>query len=276
MTDFNCWQSPPAYLLVVKTHQPGHHAALHRRTPVIPHNILVQLPVNFNRIVLRLALVRTPRARLARSKHRRVDGGEGDVIPTRQAGLVEMHRTAGIGHHLPVDEHPDMSRRLQDIHALERVLGVDVHRRVLLEPLVHAGEIDLHEPSQLRGGAGEVVGEGEDVVGGFLANAEGELLGEGWAVGGRSKGLALDDLEGSLFRAFEQAGLGDVELGIERVFPDETGLRGLEDVEPVVENFHHAWRWEDFGRSVRSEFEGEFLEAGGGDVSMDIAIRFIV
>lgn len=64
---------------------------------------------------------------------------------------------------------------------------------------------------------------------------------------------------------FLEFGFGDVELGVEGVFPDVVCGGRLGDVVPAEEDLELSFGWEGFDGAVGGEFEGEFLELAGGE-----------
>lgn len=103
---------------------------------IIPHNILKILPINNDRVVLRLAFVRTLCAQLSRFQHALIDRRERHVVSRRQPCLKQMHTGVSVRDDLAADADTDAARRVYDVDALEWILGVDVDGRVLLEPMI--------------------------------------------------------------------------------------------------------------------------------------------
>jgi hypothetical protein len=93
-------------------------------------------------IILRLALIRTQRAGGTPPQHTSIDAGAGQIIATRQAGLVQVGGAIGIGDDAAGDADDDVARRLQHVDPLEGVFGVHENRGRFLEPLVRFGEVE--------------------------------------------------------------------------------------------------------------------------------------
>ena len=139
----------------------------------------------------------------------------------------------GISNGYAINVDTDMSRRLQNVDALERVLRVLVNGRIFLEPLVHGCKVDLHQPAQGLGMTSQSIPKSYDLVDRPVTNFEDQLAADVFAVLGVI-GFAFRDLERwVLATAGLELGFGDVELGEERVLPDIVGICCVEDVVAV-------------------------------------------
>lgn len=112
-------------LLIVETQPSLHHSTLLRRVDIVPNNILNLGIPNPQAVIIRLALVRAERRRLARRQHAPVLDSRGrQVMPRAKPRLVQEHIASALGHYRAVDLDADLARAGQNLDALVGVFGV--------------------------------------------------------------------------------------------------------------------------------------------------------
>lgn len=174
---------------------------------------------------------------------------------------MEVLRGRGVGDDLAADRDADVAGGLQDVDALKRVLGVHENRRVLLEPLVDAREVDLDEPVQGRGGSRQMIGKGDDVGGRLVADAEDEPAADRLARV-RLEALVVRDRDPALPRAVLERRPRHVVLREEGMLPHESRLGRLHNVRAVEQELHHPRRRHHFHRALRAELNRELFQPG--------------
>ena len=97
-------------LFVVKAQQPGYPRAFVRREPVVPHQVIMLLPVNNNVVVLGVSLVGASRHEVALSKNRLIHGTSRQVVPCWQARLEQVDGVGRLGYRLAPDLDFDWTR----------------------------------------------------------------------------------------------------------------------------------------------------------------------
>jgi len=93
---------------------------------IIPNDILMKFAIHFDRVVLRLALVRALSPRLTWSQDEAVDGRQRHVIPTWQTRFPEVHGRDAVGYLSAVDRDLHAALGLKDVDAFEG-WGVEYH-----------------------------------------------------------------------------------------------------------------------------------------------------
>lgn len=141
---------------------------------------------------------------------------------------------------------------------------MDGNRGVFFEPLVHRIEFDSDEAGERVRGIGKVVGEGDDLVGGLVFDADAPLCGDdgGWVVVGGDFVLVGDAEEGIVGGVLQGVD-GDVELGIIRMFPDVERFGRLDDDMAFPEDLNEPVGWERFERAFGCQSFGEVKQAIG-------------
>lgn len=230
------------------------------RPLIVPHHIRRHPALaRVDRVVLRFALVRTLRLRLAGPQFRSVNICQWQVKASRQACLVQVHAALRVGDFDVVDVHLHVAGGRQDVDALERVFGVHVDGHGLFEPAVHGCEADSSETCERGSGACEGGGEDDAVVCFAGAEAEGVAVGDsGFAGVFDCVALGCGEVVGF---ALEEGGGREIVLRVVGVFPDEEGGGCLDHVFATEEDSYKTGCWESFDGALFCELESEVGEA---------------